>query len=42
MLMSDPDFGFFAFIHPLHFQRLLVNGKAPRELVLMMIASATR
>ncbi|KAL4783593.1 hypothetical protein BJX76DRAFT_357856 [Aspergillus varians] len=39
---SVHHFGFFAFIHPLHFQRLLVNGKAPRELTLLMIASATR
>jgi hypothetical protein len=36
------DFGFFAFVHPFHFQRLLVSGKAPRELTLMMIASAYR
>ncbi|KAL4954133.1 hypothetical protein BDW69DRAFT_183813 [Aspergillus filifer] len=35
-------FAFFAFIHPLHFQRLLDDGKAPRELTLMMIASALR
>ncbi|KAL4790588.1 alkaline-phosphatase-like protein [Aspergillus venezuelensis] len=39
---SVHHFGFFAFIHPLHFQRLLDDGKAPRELTLMMIASALR
>ncbi|KAL4960128.1 alkaline-phosphatase-like protein [Aspergillus stella-maris] len=39
---SVDHFGFFAFIHPLHFQRLLDDGKAPRELTLMMIASALR
>lgn len=36
------DFGFFAFIHQLQFNRLLAEGKAPRELILMMIASASR
>ncbi|KAL4925285.1 alkaline-phosphatase-like protein [Aspergillus undulatus] len=39
---SVHHFGFFAFIHPLHFQRLLANGKAPRELTLIIIASALR
>ncbi|KIW29061.1 hypothetical protein, variant [Cladophialophora immunda] len=39
---SVHHFGFFAFIHQLHFNRLLSKGKAPRELTLMMIASAMR
>ncbi|CEJ57337.1 Putative Transcriptional regulatory protein moc3 [Penicillium brasilianum] len=39
---SVHHFGFVAFIHQLHFNRLLAEGKAPRELTLMMIASATR
>ncbi|KAJ5692592.1 hypothetical protein N7462_002015 [Penicillium macrosclerotiorum] len=36
------DFGFLTFIHPLHFHRLLADGKAPRELTLIMIANAMR
>lgn len=36
------DFGFFAFIHPLQFNRLLAKGKAPREMTLLMVASAVR
>jgi hypothetical protein len=40
--LTIKDFGFFAFIHQLHFNRLLAEGKAPRELTLMMIASASR
>lgn len=40
--LTTQDFGFFAFIHQLHFNRLLAEGKAPRELTLMMIASASR
>ncbi|KAL4875675.1 hypothetical protein BJY04DRAFT_232283 [Aspergillus karnatakaensis] len=39
---SVHHFGFFAFIHPIHFQRLLAEQKAPRDLTLMMIASAMR
>ncbi|KIW92796.1 uncharacterized protein Z519_06645 [Cladophialophora bantiana CBS 173.52] len=39
---SVHHFGFFAFIHQFHFNRLLAKGKAPRELTLMMIASAMR
>ncbi|KAL4862121.1 hypothetical protein BDV12DRAFT_179273 [Aspergillus spectabilis] len=39
---SVHHFGFFAFIHPLHFQRLLAKRKAPRDLTLIMIASAVR
>ncbi|KAL3476664.1 hypothetical protein BJX99DRAFT_258211 [Aspergillus californicus] len=39
---SVHHFGFFAFIHPLHFHRLLAEGNAPSELTLMMIASAMR
>ncbi|KAJ3577907.1 hypothetical protein NPX13_g2656 [Xylaria arbuscula] len=39
---SVHNFGFFAFIHQLHFNRLLEKGKAPRELTLIMIASAMR
>ncbi|KIX07462.1 uncharacterized protein Z518_02115 [Rhinocladiella mackenziei CBS 650.93] len=39
---SVHHFGFFAFIHQLHFNRLLAKGKAPRELTLIMIASAMR
>lgn len=36
------DFGFYGFIHQLHFNRLLAQGKAPRELTLMMVASVMR
>ncbi|KAK7222803.1 hypothetical protein V2G26_010806 [Clonostachys chloroleuca] len=36
------EFGFFAFVHQLQFNRLLAKGKEPRELTLMMIASAVR
>ncbi|KAH8891222.1 hypothetical protein GQ53DRAFT_823854 [Thozetella sp. PMI_491] len=36
------NFGFFAFINQAHFARLLSKGKAPRELTLIMIASAMR
>lgn len=39
---SVHHFGYFAFIHELHFKRLLNKGKAPRELALIMIASAMR
>ncbi|KAJ9635681.1 hypothetical protein H2204_005641 [Knufia peltigerae] len=39
---SVHDFGFYGFIHQLHFNRLLAQGKAPRELTLMMVASVMR
>ncbi|KIW06669.1 uncharacterized protein PV09_02375 [Verruconis gallopava] len=39
---SVHHFGYFAFVHELHFKRLLRNGRAPRELTLMMIANAMR
>lgn len=42
LTVQPSDFGYFAFIHQLHFNRLLAKGKAPRELTLMMIASAMR
>ncbi|KAJ0423293.1 hypothetical protein BJY00DRAFT_310423 [Aspergillus carlsbadensis] len=35
-------FGFLAFVHPYHFNRLLDKGEVSRELTLMMIASAMR
>lgn len=41
-MLTVIDFGFFPFIHQLHFNRLLAEGKAPRELTLMMTASASR
>ncbi|KAK5163898.1 uncharacterized protein LTR77_010292 [Saxophila tyrrhenica] len=41
-LQRQEDFGYFAFIHQPHFSRLLVKGKAPRELTLLVIASAMR
>lgn len=40
---ADPiDFGYFSFVHQLRFGRLVAKGKAPRELTLIMIASAMR
>lgn len=36
------EFGFLTFVHEYHFNRLLAKGTAPRELTLMMIASAMR
>ncbi|KAI8714925.1 Fungal-trans domain-containing protein [Fusarium sp. LHS14.1] len=39
---SVHQFGYFEFIHQLHFKRLLAKGNAPRELTLLMIASAMR
>ncbi|KAF5026819.1 hypothetical protein F66182_1103 [Fusarium sp. NRRL 66182] len=35
-------FGYFEFIHQFHFDRLLAKDRAPRELTLLMIASAVR
>ncbi|KAI1459665.1 hypothetical protein F4805DRAFT_455463 [Annulohypoxylon moriforme] len=39
---SVHHFGFFAFVHQLRFNQLLVKGQAPQELTLLMIASAMR
>ncbi|KAI5460118.1 hypothetical protein BGZ63DRAFT_455647 [Mariannaea sp. PMI_226] len=39
---SVHHYGYFSFIHQLHFNRLLAQGKAPRDLTLLMIASAMR
>ncbi|KAF3395488.1 hypothetical protein DPV78_009190 [Talaromyces pinophilus] len=39
---SVHQFGFLTFVHEYHFNRLLAKGTAPRELTLMMIASAMR
>ncbi|KAM0420348.1 hypothetical protein ACHAPT_011890 [Fusarium lateritium] len=39
---SVHQFGYFEFIHQLHFKRLLAKGNAPRELTLLMIANAMR
>lgn len=41
-MYSFLDFGFLTFVHEYHFKRLLTKGTAPRELTLMMIASAMR
>lgn len=40
----DPyaDYGFFTFIHQIRFNRLLDAGKAPKDLLLIMMANAMR
>jgi hypothetical protein len=36
------DYGFFTFIHQIRFNRLLDAGKAPKDLLLIMMANAMR
>jgi hypothetical protein len=36
------DYGFFTFIHPIRFNRLLDAGKTPKDLLLIMMANAMR
>ncbi|CAK7199021.1 hypothetical protein SEUCBS139899_001689 [Sporothrix eucalyptigena] len=36
------NFGYYSFIHQLHFNRLLAKNKVPKELTLIMIANALR
>ncbi|CAK7204036.1 hypothetical protein SEUCBS139899_006787 [Sporothrix eucalyptigena] len=41
-LSREEGFGFYTFVHRPHLDHLRSQGKAPRNLLLMMIASATR